>query len=180
MFELSAAGRPARIVKVEREGMWCARREQLAFSALRARGFGEFPEVEFATASMESAPSPFTVMPKTEGRPWPDLWAEDRRLAIWVAEKIGDFLRRLAGVDWRVVPGVVTPQERVGGFSAWFVRFFAPLIEDPTLSHLERARIEELLEAMRQPPEAGRHTALRPGGHRAPTRPQDAGHRFGS
>ena len=154
VFELSAPGHAVRIVKVERKEMWCVRREELAFPALRARGFDEFPEIEFATASMESPPSSFTVMPKTEGRPWPDLWAEDPRLAIWATERIGDFLRRLADVDWRAVPGVVTPRERVQGFAAWFVRFFAPLVEDPTLSQRERTRIDELLDAMRQEPDA--------------------------
>ncbi len=154
VFELSSPDHAARIVKVEREGMWCVRREELAFPALRLRGFDEFPEIEFATASLESAPSPFTVMPKTEGRPWSELWDEDRRLAIWVSEKIGDFLRRLADVDWRHIPGVVTPHERVRGFGEWFVRFFAPLTEDPTLTQADRARIEELIEAMHEPPDA--------------------------
>ena len=154
VFELSSPGRAPRILKVEREGMWCVRREELAFPALRARGFDEFPDVEFATVSMDSPPSPFMLMPKTEGRPWPELWAEDRRLAVWVAEKIGDFLRRLADVDWREIPGVVTPSERVHGFSAWFVQFFAPLLEDPALTEADRNRIDELLDAMRKPPAA--------------------------
>lgn len=154
VFELTSPGQASRIVKVEREGMWCVRREELAFPALRSRGFDEFPEIEFATASLESAPSSFTVMPKTESRPWSELWAEDRRLAIWVVERIGDFLRRLADVDWRDIPGVVTPDERVRGFGEWFGRFFTPLLEAPTLSPADRYRIEDLLDAMRQLPDA--------------------------
>ena len=154
VFELFSDAHAPRIIKVEREGMWCVRREELAFPALRSRGFDEFPEIEFATASLESPLSSFTVMPKTEWRPWPELWAEDRRLAFWVAGRIGDFLRRLADVHWREIPGVVTPEERVRGFAIWFGDFFAPLMESPTLSRADRARLDELLAAMRQPPDA--------------------------
>lgn len=121
VFELTADGRAPRIVKVEREEMWCVRREELAFPALRSRGFDEFPEIEFATESLESAPASFMVMPKTEGRPLMELWAGDPPRAVWVVERIGDFLRRLVAVDWRDVPGVVTPQERVRGFARWLV-----------------------------------------------------------
>lgn len=154
VFELTADDEPPRIVKVEREGMWCVRREERAFPVLRSRGFVEFPEVEFATESLEEPSASFTVMPETEWRPWSDLWDEDRALCIWVVERIGDFLRRLAAVDWRDIPGVVTPDARVEGFAAWFDDFFAPLMRDPSLSVKDRARLEEVLEAMREPPEA--------------------------
>ena len=154
VFELTADGHAPRIVKVERDGAWCVRREELAFPAMPSLGFSEFPEVEFATAALDSAARPFIVMPKTNGRPWPDLWAEDRRLAVWVTDRVGDFLRRLAAVDWRQVPGVVTPDERVGGFENWFARFFAPLLDHPMLAASDRARIDECLAAMREPPAA--------------------------
>lgn len=153
VFELSRDDGAPRIVKVEREGAWCVRREERAFPVLRARGFVEFPEVEFATGSLQSA-TPFIVMPKTVSRPWPDLWTEDRRLAVWVVERIGDFLRRLALVDWRAVPGVVRPQERVDGFGSWFDAYFAPLLGDPSFSLKGRERVQEVLDAMLLPPDS--------------------------
>lgn len=154
VFELTTDGRPPRIVKVERDGMWCVRREELAFPVLRARGFDEFPEVEFSSESLPDAPAPFTVMPKTECRPWDEIWSEDRELAVWVVERIGDFLRRLAAVDWRDVPGVVKPEARVGGFAGWFGEYFRPLLSDPSMSPADHTRLEEVLGAMRRRPDS--------------------------
>lgn len=154
VFEVTAPDHAPRIVKVEREGMWCVRREEVAFPVLRARGFDEFPEIEYSTQSLDVAEAPFTVMPKTEGRPWPELWAENPQLAVWVVERIGDFLSRLALVDWREVPGVVRPEARVRGAGHWFAAFFAPLLAEPTLSVADRNRIDELFEAMRHAPDA--------------------------
>jgi len=73
---------------------------------------------------------------------------------VWVVERIGDFLRRLEAVDWRDVPGVVRPDERVRGFGAWFGEYFAPLLRDPSLSPEDSLRLNGVLDAMRQEPDA--------------------------
>jgi hypothetical protein len=155
VFELDPGdGSTRRIVKIERPDMWCVRREIQAFPALRARGFSEFPEVEWSADDLLDAHLPFLVTPKAASRPLPELWTEDRRLAMWTTERIGDFLHRLAVVPWIEIPGVVRPDERVGTFSGWFASFFAPLIHHPTLSDSDRYRIDEVLDAMTKPPTA--------------------------
>jgi hypothetical protein len=103
---------------------------------------------------LPGAPTRFVVMPKTPSRPLPDLWIEDRRLAIWAVERIGDFLRRLAAVPWTEIPGVVRPDEAVVGFRGWFETYFSPLLEDPALPTADRRRIGEVLDAMAEPPTA--------------------------
>ena len=39
---------------------------------------------------------PFLVTPFTVHRPWSDIWNDEPTRAVWVTERIGDFLRRLA------------------------------------------------------------------------------------
>jgi hypothetical protein len=118
------------VVKIERDDdSWVVRREVPAFPVLQSMGFDEFPEV---VASHESTGwdevAPFMVMPRYVRRPFDDLWREDAAIAHWTVGRIGDFLRRLGQVDWRTVPGVVRPTERVASFPSWLEDLLAPML----------------------------------------------------
>jgi hypothetical protein len=145
------------VAKIEREGWWTVRREVPAFPVLRAMGFDEFPEIVADHRDLAGHDEPaFALMPRTLGRAFDELWRDDRSLAVWTVARIGDFLRRLETVDWREVPGVVRPDERVASYATWFEGFFAPLLDpaNEALTDAERLRVEELFAAMREPPAA--------------------------
>jgi hypothetical protein len=103
---------PPRILKIERSDRWVVRREQLAFPRLRAYAFREFPEVEFTQADWREQGPPFMLMPETRWRPLHELWDEDQSVAVAVVRRMGRFLSRLSSVDWRDIPGAVSPALR--------------------------------------------------------------------
>jgi hypothetical protein len=148
VYRLRLDGFAARIVKVDRGDGWIVRREQLAFPALRARGFPEFPEVEFTQADLPDATADFFVMPETPARDLADLWAEDPSLACWTVSQTGDFLRRLAPVPWHEIPGVASPTEQSSAFSAWFENWLHPLTVDPATRDAAARPINRIMRAL--------------------------------
>lgn len=152
VFRFSFEGLAPRIVKIDRGDDWVVRREQLAFPALRARGFVEFPEVEFTQADLPGVAVDFMVMPETSSRPLADLWHQDHALAIWTVSRTGDFLRRLATVPWQDIPGVASPAQQCHGFGAWFENWFRPLTIDPATRDASAEPISLVMNAMRREP----------------------------
>jgi Ser/Thr protein kinase RdoA (MazF antagonist) len=152
VFRLELDGLAPRIVKIDRSDGWIVRREQLAFPALRTRGFPEFPEVEFTQGDLPDATADFFVMPETPARRLSDLWAENRDLACWTVNRTGDFLRRLAGVPWNEIPGVASPSEQSRGFTTWFYNWLHPLVVDPTTRDAAARAMSRIMQALQREP----------------------------
>jgi hypothetical protein len=112
------------VAKIERPGAHIVAREQVVFPALRFRGFTELPEVVLTQAHVPDVDVTFMVMPFVPSRPLADIWRDDPRAARETATAMGDFLRRLARLDWRRVPGAVPAADQQRGhraFMAWWL-----------------------------------------------------------
>lgn len=132
----------AHVVKVEKPGRHVVLHEQGAFPALRRMGFDELPEIVLTQDDLGEA-TRFNVMPCYPSRPLTDIWADDPAAARETMAAVGDFLRRLAAVDWREVPGVVTPERQQASVQSWFERWLEPL---------PRAQAEPVLRTLEEVP----------------------------
>jgi hypothetical protein len=118
------------VVKIERPPFTCVAREQVVFPALRLRGFTELPEVALTQAHVDDVGATFMVMPFVPSRPLVDIWCDDRRAAMATASAVGAFLRRMARLDWRRVPGAVTAVEQQRSHREWMTRWLSVLPGD--------------------------------------------------
>lgn len=146
-------GISAKIVKIERSDRWVVRREQVVFPALRAQRLTEFPEVEFTQNDLDVDGMPFMVMPETVWRPWNEIWEESDVLAVWIVERMGDFLRRLRSIDWREIPGAVSPALKSQSVGNWFKDWLAPLHTHASMRGSLEAAMAEILAMLAQEPE---------------------------
>lgn len=125
-LETSTTG-SARIVKIERAGGWVVQREQAALRALRPMGLPELPEIELTQQELKVEDTFFSVMPATPWRPFNEIWNSGVSHAIWVMHRAGDFLRRLRSIDWRNVPGALSPTQKAYEYFSYFEPVFRPL-----------------------------------------------------
>jgi hypothetical protein len=114
------------VVKAEKEGLHVVLHEQAAFPVLRQMGFSELPEIVLTQDDLGES-TRFNVMPCYPARPLADIWLDDRSAVRETIAAVGDFLRRLAGVDWHVVPGVVPPDRQQAGHRRFMEHFLDPL-----------------------------------------------------
>jgi hypothetical protein len=143
---------PPRILKIERADRWVVRREQVAFPRLRAYGFSEFPEVEFTQADWREDGPSFMLMPETSWRPLHELWDEDERVAVEVVRRMGSFLARLSSVDWRDIPGAVSPTVKSQSYLQWYTEWLRPLREHPGMRGPAEIAMTKALEMVAEEP----------------------------
>jgi hypothetical protein len=143
---------PPRILKIERSDRWVVRREQVAFPRLRTLGFGEFPEVEHTQADWREEGPSFMVMPETRSRPLHRLWDEDRSVAVGVVRRMGSFLARLSSVDWREIPGVVSPALRCQSYVHWYTEWLRPLRDRPSMRGPAERAMAKALDMLAEEP----------------------------
>jgi hypothetical protein len=120
------------IVKVGRPAYDVVAREQVVFPALRYRGFTELPEVVLTQAHLDDVDVTFLVTPFVPSRPLADIWRDDPVAAEETAIAVGRFLRRLARLDWRRVPGAVPAGEQQRSHRGWMASWLSVLDGDQT------------------------------------------------
>jgi hypothetical protein len=69
-------------------------------------------------------------MPFVPSRPLADIWRDDPGAATETATAVGGFLRRMARLDWRRVPGAVPAGEQQRTHRGWMARWLSVLPGD--------------------------------------------------
>jgi len=112
----------------------------------------EFPEVEFTQADWREQGPPFMLMPETRWRPLHELWDEDQSVAVGVVRRMGRFLSRISSLDWRDIPGAVSPALRCQSSLRWYAEWFRPLREHPSMRGPAEIALTKALDMLAEEP----------------------------
>jgi hypothetical protein len=160
VFRLTfTTGRQPRILKLAIPGVCAVWRELGAFPAMRLLGIPEVLEFEHRSEEPPEFGIEFHVTrelasPELARRAMADLWADDRRGALDVAEWLGDCTRRIESLDWQHVPRANSPERTLAMVAEWWQPQYVRLLARADCPTWARTHIQQLREESSRRPEA--------------------------